>query len=928
MKTVFRAHLFLALLIIILPAAAKFEKPVSDTKNYKSLQLDNGLSVLLISDPGAETTGAAANIGIGMGDDPKAYPGLTHLLEHMIFAGSAKFPEKGGFMNFMSTRSGGFNFSGYTAPDQTTVMFQVSSDVLDEALARFSDFLKAPKLALEDIEQEVQVVDHEFTGRAGRAGNQAYQEASVYRRALSLSHPYATSFAGNQQSLSHGKPDALQAALIDMFNKGYTAQNMTLVVLGVTPLHELEEKVRQDFSALPEGEKLTKNRFPTLELAQEGPLWVTVSGKGGEPRLTLRFPFEASLEPNDVDPFTYFSRMLASNQEDGLKAHLVDAGLVTDLGVQPGYLSERDATLDIVMPLTDAGRNQTDRIVGAVMGYINAVQKSGISEKRYEAIRSLKREQYDNLDQPSVMQYVSSLARAMQVFPTEFALSGSFLIGDFEREPLQMFADQLDQDQLVVVSYQPDENLPEHDPYSNAWYSVESVSAERKNRWQAEIDKRSFRIDDHSGNAYLTDDTERFERTDVHPVPVLLPEWQNEEGFAVWFKQEDLFDSYRGSVFIAIDSPASFHNEKSQILKQLYAAVLNDVLADLQEKASGADLQLNVGASPEGIVLRVYGPTARQGRFLSDVVQTIRNIHFADHHLLYGKKAFERSANQFRNNAPSRRLLLSLFSELNPAFSDPESQLAASKPVTKKSLQSFHRQFWESPQITMMIHGNMNKKAATGLSTRLYKALGAQFSELDNELLPVGSLPKDRAAVFDAEIPSGSAVMYARQTRKVDSVAMLVMTAQLLNDHMFQAVRSNQALGYKVYATMASDYQHEGVVVGLEAPGMSAVNTKAFIEKEVKVFLVELSELSALEFQSRKDGIRSFLRSSKEQLPARGAYWWSMLMQYKEAIDVAALAENNLDQLTAGQFSDYVTSLLSSDGGQVFLRLSGNTDTL
>lgn len=915
----------LLLLFISLPVAAGFEKPTSDNKSYKPLQLDNGLSVLLISDPDAETTGAAVNIGIGMSDDPKEYPGLAHLLEHMMFAGSAKFPEKGGFMNFMSTRSGGFNFGGFTAPDQTTVMFQVPSGAFDEALARFSDFLEAPKLAIEDIEQEVQIVDHEFTGRAD---NQAYQEASVYRRALSPSHPYATSFAGNQQSLSHGKPDALKAALTDMFNKGYAARNMTLVVLGAKPLHELEEKVRLDFSALPEGEKLTKNRFPALELAQEGPLWVTVSGKGGEPRLTLRFPFEASLEPHGVDAFTYFSRLLASNQEDGLKTHLVNAGLVTDLGVQPGYLSERDATLDIVMPLTDAGRNQTGRIIGAAMGYIKAVQKSGVSKKRYEAIRSLKRGQFDNLDQPSVMQYVSSLARAMQVFPTEFALSGSFLLGDFEREPLQTFANKLDEDQLVVVRYQPDEKLPEHDPYSNARYSIESVSAERRNRWQAEIEKRSFRIDDHHGNAYLTDNTERFKRTDVHPVPVLLPEWQNEKGFSVWFKQEDLFNSYRGSVFVAIDSPAAFHNESSQVLKQLYAVVLNDVLSDLHEKASEADLQLNVGASPEGIVLRVYGPTARQGRLLSDVVQTIRNAHFTDHHLLYGQKAFERSADQFRNNAPSQRLLLSLFSELNPAFSDPETQLAASKPVSTKALQAFHRQVWEDPQVTMMIHGNMNEKAATELSAHLHKSLGGQFSELEYGLAPVGSLPKGRSVVFDADIPSGSAVMYARQAMKPDSVAMQVMTAQLLNDHMFQAVRSNQALGYKVYATMASDYRHEGVVVGLEAPGMSAVNTRAFVEKEVKMFLKGLSDLSEVEFQRRKDGIRSFLRSSKEQLPARGAYWWSMLMQYNKALDVAALAESDLDQLTARQFSDYATSLLSGDEGRVFLRLSGNPDTL
>ncbi len=56
-----------------------------------SWQLDNGLAVKAISDPAADCAAALVRIEAGSFQAPVAWPGLAHLLEHMLFRGSANF---------------------------------------------------------------------------------------------------------------------------------------------------------------------------------------------------------------------------------------------------------------------------------------------------------------------------------------------------------------------------------------------------------------------------------------------------------------------------------------------------------------------------------------------------------------------------------------------------------------------------------------------------------------------------------------------------------------------------------------------------------------------------------------------------------------------------------------------------------------------
>ena len=63
-------------------------KSENDPRIYQSIKLNNGMIVLLVSDPKATKSLAAVSIPVGSLENPDSQLGLAHYLEHMILMGS------------------------------------------------------------------------------------------------------------------------------------------------------------------------------------------------------------------------------------------------------------------------------------------------------------------------------------------------------------------------------------------------------------------------------------------------------------------------------------------------------------------------------------------------------------------------------------------------------------------------------------------------------------------------------------------------------------------------------------------------------------------------------------------------------------------------------------------------------------------------
>ena len=98
-------------------------KGAQDTRDYRYLELPNRLRVMLVSDPATDKAAASMHVRAGSGNDPVSRQGLAHFLEHMLFLGTAKYPDPGEYQEFISAHGGAHN--AYTSVDHTNYFFDI-----------------------------------------------------------------------------------------------------------------------------------------------------------------------------------------------------------------------------------------------------------------------------------------------------------------------------------------------------------------------------------------------------------------------------------------------------------------------------------------------------------------------------------------------------------------------------------------------------------------------------------------------------------------------------------------------------------------------------------------------------------------------------------------------------------------------------------
>jgi secreted Zn-dependent insulinase-like peptidase len=171
-------------------------------------RLANGLRVHAITQPGAQRAAALVRIETGSYHEPDAWPGLAHLLEHTLFAESARYRDQQRLMPWVQRQGGQLNAT--TRGEQTAFFFEVGSGRLADGLARLHDMLSAPAFPLAAIQAETAAIDAEY-GLLKRHGETLREAATLLACIASMSVARPPSAKMRRQS---GPPCAISTNVI------------------------------------------------------------------------------------------------------------------------------------------------------------------------------------------------------------------------------------------------------------------------------------------------------------------------------------------------------------------------------------------------------------------------------------------------------------------------------------------------------------------------------------------------------------------------------------------------------------------------------------------------------------------------------------------------------------------------------------------
>ncbi|MGB2079255.1 MAG: insulinase family protein, partial [Vibrio sp.] len=666
----------------------------NDHKQYRQLNLANGMRVLLIQDQTAHKASAALAVRVGHYDDPTSRQGLAHFLEHMLFLGTDKYPKVGDFQAFIS-RNGGSN-NAWTGTEHTCFFFDINPQAYPQAVDRFSQFFIAPTFDPDALDKERHAVQSEFELKYKDEMRRQYQ---VHKEVINPEHPFAKFSVGNLETLSDQGQHSIRDEVMAFYHNEYSADLMTLVLAAPQDLDALQALAEEKFSPVVNRSLAHKHIKPSLWREQDKQIFVHIEPEKDSRKLSLAFLFPSMDAFYQTKPLSYFAHILGDESPGSLLQYLKDQNLITSLSAGGGISGNNFREFTISCALTQFGLTQVDRIIEAIFYYIECLKHDGIAKWRYDEKSAVLESAFRFQETGRLIDLTSHLAMNLQLFAPDDVIYGDYMMRSYDEAHLKQLAQHLSAENLRVtlvakkrtqkntqlnnakqtssVDWDNDFDISQDFDRTALWYHtsyrVAPFTAKQKQRWQ-----QPQAIDEiylPKPNPYIC--------TNFNPTPVekaqTHPELVQElDGFRLWHMQDSEFNVPKGVVFIAIDSPHAVSTTRTIVKTRLCVEMFLDALGQETYQAEIAGMGYNLYAHQGGVTLMLTGFSQKQPQLLEVIVNKFSGRGFSQSRF----DSIKTQLGRYWKNAQKDRPVSQLFNAMsgllqpnNPPYADLAREL-------------------------------------------------------------------------------------------------------------------------------------------------------------------------------------------------------------------------------------------------------------
>ncbi|HPD60680.1 MAG TPA: pitrilysin family protein [Thermodesulfobacteriota bacterium] len=283
--------------------------------------LDNGLTVILKENHASSLVCFQMWIKVGSADEQDDEAGITHLIEHMLFKGTAK-RKVGEIAREVETAGGEIN--AFTSYDETVFYLVIPSRYFSSGLDIMADAIQNSSFDPEELKREKEVVLEEVRMRTDQPSIKL--DEALFSAAYTV-HPYQRPIIGFEktvQSFDRNK-------VMEYFHKWYIPDNMALVITGDFRPDEAMTAIKRAFLNFSSHIKAVSNR--PAEPPQEKMRTVILREDIQKSYLEMAFHIPA-INHNDFYPLDVLASILGDGESSRLYQKVKsEAGLVNSIDV-------------------------------------------------------------------------------------------------------------------------------------------------------------------------------------------------------------------------------------------------------------------------------------------------------------------------------------------------------------------------------------------------------------------------------------------------------------------------------------------------------------------------------------------------------------------------------------------------------------------
>mmetsp|Transcript_6485 Transcript_6485/g.11584 ORF Transcript_6485/g.11584 Transcript_6485/m.11584 type:complete len:998 (-) Transcript_6485:512-3505(-) len=905
-----------------------------DQRKYSAIELQNGLKVLVVSDPQSDVAAASMDVAVGHFSDPEEIPGLAHFCEHMLFLGTEKYPDEGSYRQFLAENGGDSN--AYTSMENTNYHFHVVASKLLPALDRFSQFFICPLFTASATDRELKAVDSEHQKNLQSDAHRLFQ---LHKSTAHPLHPYHKFGTGSIETLQDTPERSVdvRSALLDFHSKYYSANLMRLCIVGPDSVDVLEKYARDLFSAVPNLERpdpveeyRALQPFTDQELAVE----YTVAPVKDMRVLELVWAVDSFRNDYKSKPAQYVAHLLGHEGKGSLLSLLKARGWADGLSAGPGRSTETFGTFDVSVELTNDGENYVGQVAELVFGYLRMIRERGVVEWAYEECRDTAGMAFRFQEREEPIELATRLSTGMKSFPVQHWLTGPVLFYEFEPEKVHKVLQQLSPEKvwMCVVSRALAEQgltLKKDTVSTEPWYKTpyvfERISADVLERWRnAKIEDG---LDMPPRNMFLPSDFSLLAQDPVRrepessDAPIRI---RSDSRWRIHFHQDHTFFRPKTNLYFEFSSPKAYVSPVQAVLTNLFTLLLVDELNEFSYDAEIAGLHYGLSNIMTGMRLIVRGYSHRLFDLVREIFQKMASYKVNHERFNLVCDQMRRDYINFFKEQPYQHALyaVSYCTEL-PRW-HVRDYVKVAETITIEELEAFIPTLFERMYIEMLAHGNISRDEALNVAA------------LIDELIPfkamfAGEYP-DRRVVH---LPAGEAGVVYRQTgpniSDVNSAievyfqtgttehqrhdVVLELLAEVMNKPCFHQLRTIEQLGYMVFLGVDRVESSQGLRILIQ----STVQPPDVLNDRIEYFLdtFRKTQLEALTDEELEGYVKSLIVVKMEplkRLTQQTNRWWAEITDRRYQYDRHLRECKLLETLKAQDLREFFDLYVSKSG--------------
>lgn len=916
-----RSATLLALFLTTALAQAAIEpvKSPADTNSYRYLSLDNGLEVLLISDPDADKAAASLNVAVGSGHDPADREGLAHFLEHMLFLGTEKYPNPGEYQQFIRSHGGSHN--AFTAFQDTNYFFDIQPDHLEPALDRFAQQFSAPLFTADLVDRERNAVHSEYSASLKDDGRRYY---SVLKAISNPEHPFSQFSVGNLSTLKNTDERPLRDDLIAFWHEQYSANLMTLAVYGPQSLDELEAMVRPRFRAI-ENRNLTEKDYPEPRFAPDTlPAELQVKTFKDIRQLRLIFPIPSQQERYQTKPLNYVASLLGHEGPGSLLDVLKRQGWVESLSAGSGTDTGEDATLELTMTLTAEGLKHRDDIVALAFDYVELVREDGIDRFRFEEDQQLSEIDFRYQQRPDPIHLVMRLSMQMQEVAPEDVLQAPWMMTEYVPEQYQELLSHLTPDNLLIV-VQSNQDLPE-DAQRTRWYDTPylldtqiEVPADDQ-----QVTELASQLALPEANPFIPEDLSMLAGESMAQPEKLA----TLDGLEVWHARDTRFGRPEANIFLSLRSPLTTASPRGQVLTSLLAEAVSVQLNPWAYPAQIAGLDYQVYPHLRGLTVRAGGYHNRLPVLMNRIMATLAEPTITEQRFRIARQQLMDGLRNSLQDRPVAQASAFVQDTLVQGAWTSQEKLAAAESLTVDDLRDFVRSFTKEVDAVMLVHGNATEAFALNTAQQANALLLHDSQPATVNRSAVRDLPDgETRVILRVPHPDTGYVRYSQGRHTgFDERARYRLLAQVISSAFYEEIRTTRQLGYVVYAMSFEMLETPAIGLVVQSPDANGEAIDEAVMAFAEDFRQQIAAMPEEALTREKLAVISNLMEQERRLSDVSQRYWREIDRQATDFDTREKLSSAVEQVTKSDLLDTFDSAMQGLNASLLVTTSAEAD--